>query len=172
MKSKKTILGIVLLIAILLLGVGYAAITGVTLNINGTANATANTDNFIVKFTSATAGDKCTAEVSSSDQNGRTATMNVSGLQTANDTATATFVVTNESPDLNAVLAVKTKTMTDTGTGDADYFDVEATIADNASSMAPSATRTVTVTVTLNKTIVEDKTATINVQLTATPEEK
>lgn len=168
MKSKKTILGIVLLIAILLLGVGYAAITGVTLNINGTANATANTDNFIVKFTSATAGDKCTAEVSSSDQNGRTATMNVSGLQTANDTATATFVVTNESPDLNAILAVTTQTM---GGTNPDYFDVKATIADNTSSVAPRGTRTVTVTVTLKETITEDKTATINVELSATPEE-
>lgn len=173
MNKNKTILGVVLLIAILLLGIGYAAITGLDLNINGTANATANSDNFIVKFTNATAGDNCTlAEITSSDTNRRTATMNVEGLKSAGDKATATFVVTNESPDLNAVLAVKTKTMTDTGTGDADYFDVEATIADNASSMAPSATRTVTVTVTLNKTIVEDKTATINVQLTATPEEK
>ena len=169
MKSKKTILGIVLLIAILLLGIGYAAITDVTLNINGTADATANTDNFIVKFTSATPGDKCTlAEVTSSDPNGRTATMNVSGLQTAGDTATATFVVTNESHDLKAALAVTTQTM---GGTNPDYFDVEATIADNTASVLPNGTRTVTVTVTLKETIIADKTATINVQLSATPEE-
>lgn len=169
MKSKKTILGIVLLIAILLLGIGYAAISGITLKIGGTADATANTDNFIVKFTSATAGTNCTlAEISSSDTTGRTATMNVSGLKSAEDTATATFVVTNESPDLNAVLAVTTETMT----GDAaDYFDVKATIADNTTSVEPNGTRTVTVTVTLKQTIIEDKTATINVELTATPEE-
>ena len=169
MKSKKTILGIVLLIAILLLGIGYAAITDVTLNINGTADATANTDNFIVKFTSATKGTNCTlAEVSSSDPNGRTATMNVSGLQTAGDTATATFVVTNESLDLKAALAVTTQTM---GGTNPDYFDVKATIADNTTSVDPSGTRTVTVTVTLKETIIADKTATINVQLSATPEE-
>ena len=168
MKSKKTILGIVLLIAILLLGIGYAAITDITLNINGTANATANTDNFIVKFTSATPGTNCTAEVSSSDTSGRTATMNVYGLQTAGDTATATFVVTNESLDLKAALAVTTQTM---GGTNPDYFDVKATIADNTTSVDPSGTRTVTVTVTLKETIIEDKTATINVQLSATPEE-
>lgn len=168
MKSKKTILGIVLLIAILLLGIGYAAITDVTLNINGTADATANTDNFIVKFTSATAVKNCTAEVSSSDTNKRTATMNVSGLQSAGDTATATFVVTNESRDLNAALEVTTETM---GGTNPEYFDVKATIADNTSSVVPSGTRTVTVTVTLKETIIEDKTATINVQLSATPEE-
>lgn len=169
MKKNKTILAIVLLIAILLLGIGYAAISGYTLNIGGTANATANTDNFIVKFTSATMGDNCDkAEIVASDANARTATMEVSGLKTAGDEATAIFVVTNESPDLNAKLSVTTQEMTGT---DSDYFDVKATIADNTTSMAPTGTRTVTVTVTLKETIIEDKTATINVVLNATPEE-
>lgn len=169
MKNKKTLLGLVLLIAILLLGVGYAAISGYNLTIGGTAGATGNTDNFIVKFTKATTGTNCTkAEISTSDANARTATMEVSGLTAAGDTATATFEVTNESPELNAILAVTTKEMTGT---DASYFTVNAEIADNAESMAPEATRTVTVTVKLNKTVVEDKTATINVVLSATPEE-
>ena len=170
MKNKKTILGLVLLIAILLLGVGYASISGLTLKIGGTAGATGNTDNFIVKFTEANAGDKCTkAEISATDTNSRTATMEVSGLATEGDTATATFTVKNESPDVNAVLKVDAKEMTGT---DASYFTVDATIADNGTSMAPNDTRTVTVTVKLNKTVVEDKTATINVTLSATPEEK
>ena len=151
------------------MGVGYAAISGVTLQIGGTAGATGNTDNFIVKFTNATKGDKCTkAEIVTSDANSRTATMEVSGLATAGDTATATFEVKNESPELNAILSVTTKEMTGT---DAEYFDVDATIADNDTSMAPNATRNVTVTVKLNKTVVEDKTATISVILSATPEE-
>lgn len=169
MKNKKTILGVVLLIAILLLGVGYAAISGYNLTIGGSAAASGNTDNFIVKFTNATTGTHCTkAEISTSDANARTATMEVSGLTTAGDTATATFEVTNESPELNAILAVTTKEMTGT---DAGYFTIDTTIADNTTSMDPNATRTVTVTVKLNKTVVEDKTATINVVLSATPEE-
>lgn len=168
MKNKKTILGVVLLIAILLLGVGYAAISGYNLTIGGTATASGNTDNFIVKFTKATGDEKCTAEIDSKDANSRTATMEVSGLTTAGDTATATFEVKNESPELNAILAVTTKEMTGT---DASYFTVDATIANNDVSMEPNATRTVTVTIKLNKTVVEDKTATINVVLSATPEE-
>lgn len=169
MKNKKTLLGLVLLIAILLLGVGYAAISGYKLTIGGTAGATGNTDNFIVKFTKTTAGTNCTkAEISASDANARTATMEVAGLTAKGDTATATFEVTNESPELNAVLAVETKEMTG---ADASYFTVNAEISDNAESMAPNAVRTVTVTVTLDKTVVEDKSATISVVLSATPEE-
>lgn len=167
MKNKKTILGIVLLIAILILGVGYAAVSGYNLTIGGTATATGSEDNFIVEFTNATAGNNCTkAEISNTDKT--TATIEVGGLAKKGDTATATFEVKNNSSELSALLDVTTKEMT----GDnASYFTVNATIADNAEAMANGTTRTVTVTVTLNKTVVEDKSATINVVLSATPQE-
>ncbi len=49
-KQKKVILGIVLLI-VLFMGIGYAAITNVELSITGRATATANQENFKVYFT-------------------------------------------------------------------------------------------------------------------------
>lgn len=174
MKNNKTILGLVLLIAILLLGIGYASITGLTLNIDGTATATADTANFIVKFTDAQKGTNCTkAEIASTDTTGKTATMEVSGLANANDEATATFEITNESPDLKAILSVTTSQAVDkvAESGDAAYFDVTTDILNNTTSLEPEGTRTVQVTVKLKETIKDDKTATINIQLNAVPEE-
>lgn len=49
MKKRKTFIGLAIFIAVLVLGIGYAAVTGVTLNINGNANVSANAD-FLVKF--------------------------------------------------------------------------------------------------------------------------
>jgi len=174
MKNNKTILGVVLLITILLLGIGYAAITGYTLTIGGTATATANTENFIIKITDATPGTNCTkAEPVSTDTTGRSATMEVSGLANANDVAKATFEVTNFSPDLNAKLSVTASQATDkvADSGDGAYFDITTDIKENTTSVAPEGTRTVEVTVRLKETIKDDKTATINIQLNAEPEE-
>ena len=44
MKKRKTFIAMALVIAVLVLGVGYAAISNITLNVNGTANVTANAD--------------------------------------------------------------------------------------------------------------------------------
>ena len=42
MKKKKTFMGMAIIIAILVLGVGYAAVEGVDLFVTGTANIKAN----------------------------------------------------------------------------------------------------------------------------------
>ena len=47
-KHKKGLVIVLLLIAVLVLGVGYAAITSVTLDINGQAAATSDDENFDV----------------------------------------------------------------------------------------------------------------------------
>ena len=53
-KSKKTLqIVLVVLIAVLSLGIGYAAISSVNLIINGNATASVNQDNFKVHFTQA-----------------------------------------------------------------------------------------------------------------------
>lgn len=52
MKKRKTFLGLILVIAVLVLGVGYAALTSVNFTINGTASATADQENFKVIFDS------------------------------------------------------------------------------------------------------------------------
>ena len=49
MKQKRTYIIMIILIAVLMLGVGYAAISNVTLNLNGTANIAADS-NFSVEY--------------------------------------------------------------------------------------------------------------------------
>ena len=47
--NNKVVLGVVLL-AIILVAVGYATITNVTLNIKGTTKTEANQSNFVIEF--------------------------------------------------------------------------------------------------------------------------
>ncbi len=49
MKKKNTFTAMVILIAVLLLGIGYAAISNITLIVNGNANIVADSD-FDVEF--------------------------------------------------------------------------------------------------------------------------
>ena len=161
MKNKKLLVGIALLIVVLVIGIGYAAITD-SLTISGTATATANDDNFKVVFNGTkTADDGVTATVTAGT---KTATMDVSGLTTTGQTKSATFTIENQSAELNALLAVKTET-----TGNAEFFKVDAEIAD-PTTLEPEGTTTVTVTVELIKTPIEEVTGSINVELSATAE--
>ena len=81
-KNTKIVLGVVLVLAILLVAVGYAAIQTVNLKIeSSSAQATPNQSNFTVKFK----GTPTTGGVG---------------------TATATFIIENTSADLSAALSV------------------------------------------------------------------
>lgn len=165
MNSKKTlIIGGIVLVAILLIAVGYAALSNITLNIKGNAGATPNDKNFSVKFTgtpSTSGTGTATATISSEDP--KSATFNVTGLTAKGDTATATYTISNESADLTAKLSATSKAKTNS-----DYFKVTNSIANN--SVTKGGTTTITVTVELLKTPVEtDVTAEIETILTAEP---
>ena len=104
MKKRKTFIGMALVLAILILGVGYAAINTVNLNINGTANVTANADFKVVfdeedaiEVTGGASGAtaKYTGEL--------TATMTVS-LDSTNKTQSAVYKIDNNSSELSATL--------------------------------------------------------------------
>ena len=161
MKNKKTLIGIVLLIVVLLLGIGYAAITR-ELTISGSATANANSENFKVYFTGETEvsnGDNVTATATAETT---TANITVTGLTTKDDFETATYTIKNASPELNALLSVTTEEA-----ANSDYFDVKAEIEDEATPLAPDGTTTVTVTVTLIKTPVAEVTSNVTVKLNA-----
>ena len=49
-RANNKVVGGIVLLAIILVAVGYAAITNVTLNINGTAKSEASQNNFVVEF--------------------------------------------------------------------------------------------------------------------------
>lgn len=165
MRNRKTFIGIVLLIVVLLLGIAYAAITE-NLTITGTAKATTSDDNFKVVFTGettpATTTDGVTATATADTTS---ATLNVEGLTTGGQTKSATFKVKNTSDELKAKLEVTTSQLTGANAG---FFEVTTSIADTDATLEPSGETDVTVTVELVKTPIEEVSATIDVQLTAT----
>ena len=133
MRNRKVIVTAFLLVAIMLLGVGYAAVSDI-LDLTGTSevnqSAAEEAFNHDVHFSGVKNGDTDTFTESYSDPSGMyTARVNsdnndkasftISGLKGAGDTATITFRVVNEG-DLDAVVSVKT-----TSNSNPTYFDVK-----------------------------------------------
>ena len=149
MRRNTKIVGGILLVAILLVAVGYAAITNVTLNIKGTAKSEGNPDNFKVELIGEpqTSGDgTTTATINTADKT--QGTMNVSGLNAKGQTAIATYTVKNQSTDLSADLTAKA-----TSTND-EYFEVQCSL-DKTTLKAQEET-TMTVKVKLLKTPIDE----------------
>ncbi|MBQ7104519.1 MAG: hypothetical protein IJN90_01535 [Bacilli bacterium] len=96
MKKRKTFIAMALVIAVLVLGVGYAAISNINLTINGTANVTANAD-FTVEF------DTTHEVTNGAYTDAKTATMTVN-LSNDVKTATAVYKINNKSTELGATL--------------------------------------------------------------------
>ena len=114
------------LIAVVVLGVGYAAISAIPLTINGTATATGKQENFVVEFNdaegkitisdtasnaiknfdeTATGGNKTQAYIdTTNDATKKTAKFDLYGFTTKDETATVTYTVINRSQDLKAKL--------------------------------------------------------------------
>ena len=89
--KKKTIIWVTLLLVVVVLGIGYAAISTIGLNINATGQATPNSENFTVEFSgepSTEGKGSITAEIDSGNK--LMATMDVTGLTAKGDYATAT----------------------------------------------------------------------------------
>lgn len=164
MKRKRKgliVLAIVAMVAIL--GVGYAAITGVPFTINGSASAEGEQSAFKVHFSAVefdgeeikTAAEKITHN--ESQDNAQSGTFSISGLATKGDNAQFVYTVKNESTDLSAVIpkdSIKVSSLTGKAT---EYFTVSVG-SENPSgdvTIAPGTTSTFTVNVTLNKTPIE-----------------
>ena len=163
MKKRNTYVGLFLLAAILMLGIGYAAISNITLNISGKAKATVSDSNFKVKFTGTpTVSDEdiITAEIESDLK----ASINVDSFVAKGDTATATYTILNDSDDLSASIAIPEIT-----NDNEDYFSVTTDMT-AATTVDAKNTTTVTVTVELIKTPIDnDQEANISIDLVASP---
>ena len=162
------VVGGVVLLAVILVAIAYAAITNVTLNINGTGSAQAGKDNFVVEFVGEpTTGGKGTTTATIDKSKRTEGTVNVEGLTAKGDTATATFTVQNSSQDLSADLTAKATSSNE------DYFEVRCKIDDT--TLKAGATTELTVTVELLKTPIdetkEDLNADIGVSITAEPKQ-
>ncbi len=168
MRNTNRVVGGVLLLAVILVGIAYAAITNVTLNIKGTGNAQASKDNFAVEFVGEpTTGGKGTTTATINTAKRTEGTMNVTGLTAKGDTATATYTVQNLSQDLSADLTAEATS------SNQSYFEVICKLEDT--TLKAKATTTLTVTVKLLKTPIdetkEDLSTNIGVSITAEPKQ-
>ena len=169
MKNRRNIIVAFLLCACLIVGIGYAQVTG-TLAISGTArfngsSVLASEVTSAVKFVGATAGDNCdSATISSEDYGDMTVVINDAVGSVATFTATATFTVGYETTDTTfpevkfAVPAAEMRPVAGTTLNDGWSIttvyqnpSAGATInTDGTVTLAPGATVDAFVTVTFN----------------------
>lgn len=164
MKKRTGIIGV--LIAILALGIGYAAVTAVTLVITGTGSITATQENFKVHYTGTVAVTKSpdTIVTTQTHNNAQAGEFTVSGMTKAGDTVTFTYTVINESEGINANLAAPTVVTN----SNSEYFEV--TTSRDATTLAPTESTTQTVTVTAIKTpVTDDVSGNFTIKLVASP---
>ena len=163
MNRKKTLYGLGLLALILVLGVGYAAVSEVTLNIDG--SATVASEALKVSFNGVTDTEDDDKVVASSTDNSLNASIQVTNL-TLNEAVSATYTIKNQETDVDANV-IKKQISNDKS----EFFEVTTSVDDSAETITAGGTGTVTVTVRLIKTPVEtsDSTANIQIDLTASP---
>ena len=167
-RANNKVVGGILLLAIILVAVGYAAITNVTLNINGTAKSGTSQSNFVVEFIGTpTTGGKGTTTATINASKKTEGTVEVSGLTAKGDTATATYTVKNQSQDLSADLTAEATSSNE------KYFETICTV--EKTTLKAQEETTLTLTVKLLKTPIdetkEDLTSNIGVSITAEPKQ-
>ena len=154
--SKNTkIVGGVLLVAIILVAVAYAAITNVELNINGVGSAQAKQENFKVEFigTPSTSGKGTTTATINSDDKTQ-GEVNVTGLTAKGDEAVATYTVKNLSSDISADLTAEATSSNQT------YFEVICSL--EKTTLKAQEETTLKVTVRLLKTPIDETKENLN----------
>lgn len=169
MKKRTGIIGV--LIAILVLGIGYAAVSGVDLLVNGTANVKVDDANFKVHYDQSanptiTMGDGVvnTATVTATYTDDLHATINVDGFTKRGDKVTVVYTIVNESEDIDATLSSP-----EIGEFDTEYFNVTATLGKEELAKGGDTT-TLTVVVEAIKTpTVDDVSTNINITVPADP---
>lgn len=160
MRKTSQILLAAIVVGTILMGIGYAAVQNITLNISGTVAADPNQANFKVRFArtpAPTVSDSTYATAGITDDHN--ATINVSGLTAKDQSITATYTIENASADLSADLAISA---TNTNT---EYFEISSQLA--KTSLKAAETTTVTLTVKLIKTPLESVSSTVGVQMLA-----
>ena len=166
MKNRRTALLAFLLIAVTVIGVGYAA-TSAELLINGTAATTAS--DIDVYFSAASIDPSSTADAAAASSAGTIAvgekrqalTFSVKQLKREGEFVTANYTITNDSSyDVEIYAPAITES------GDETYFDVSTNWGAAAKTVKAGETVTFTVTVTLNTTVIEEKDAGFDIKFT------
>ena len=156
---------LIVVVAVLALGIGYATISSINLIINGNATASVETSNFKVKFLSE---QGVTPTIDGSPTNSvsvvsdTVATFDISTLNGKGQTVTATYKIKNVSNGIGASIGLN---VTSTNT---EYFKVTETITDN--KLQAGEETTATVTVEMLKTPINNSVSTsVTATLIATP---
>lgn len=176
MKSRKKLIALMVIVAVLVLGIGYAVVSSINLQITGSAamksvelnvgfNGVVSSD-----VSGATAGAIATGANSGTTTVGvKTATISVADLAKVGDTVTVTYTVQNYEEDIDANVYVTNITNTKS-----NFFEVttDATGASNKKAVAKNnGTNTITVTVKLiaRPTVQADNSTDITIDLAADP---
>jgi len=170
MKNKKSLLWLSLLVFVLILGVGYAVVSSVGLDITGSATVADST--LKVAFNGETQVSDASKVTATAEDDSLSASITVTGLTKVGESVTATYTIKNEETDLDASYTLDEEKGIENN--QEDYFTVTTDVDSTAKTITAEGTNTVTVTVTLKAIPVEstNSTANIKVNLAATPVEK
>ena len=142
-----------LIIAILLMSIGFAAIS-TTLIINGNAKVSENNEDFSVIFTAASIDGK-DVYATAVDETKKTITFTTSELKTLNQTSILTYEVTNNSSNYDANVTVTCVPKEGTT---AKYTSIKNKLDNDATVVKAKETLNGTLTVTLDKVATESVT--------------
>ena len=142
-----------LIVAILLMSIGFAAIS-TTLVINGNANVSENNEDFSVIFTSASI-DGNDVYSTAVDETKKTITFTTSELKTLNQTSILTYEVTNNSSNYDANVTVTCVPKEGTT---AKYTSIKNKLDNDATVVKAKSSVNGTLTVTLDKVATESVT--------------
>ena len=142
-----------LIIAILLMSIGFAAIS-TTLIINGNAKVSENNEDFSVIFTAASI-DGTDVYSTAVDETKKTITFTTSELKTLNQTSVLTYEVTNNSSNYDAEVSVTCVPKEGTT---AKYTSIKNKLDNDATVVKAKETLNGTLTVTLDKVATESVT--------------
>ncbi len=175
MKNRKTIVTAFLLVACMLIGVGYAALTD-TLTIIGNAHIDLDVANtvfdekvyFSASEATSTTGTGTTADVASHSSDDATFTANK--LATVGQQSVFTFTIKNDSnvDALISVAATKLSGAVNPSNSNEQKFDVSYAYPDGMSIAKNGGTIDVVVTVTVKDPVTAATSATFGIELTAT----
>ena len=140
-----------LIVAILLMSIGFAAIS-TTLIINGNAKVSENNEDFSVIFTAASI-DGNDVYSTAVDETKKIITFTTSELKTLNQTSTLTYEVTNNSSNYDANVSVTCVPKTGTT---AKYTSIKNKLDNDVTVVKAKEKLNGTLTVTLDKTSTEE----------------
>ncbi len=140
-----------LIVAILLMSIGFAAIS-TTLILNGNANVSENNEDFSVIFTAASIDGK-DVYTTAVDDTKKIITFETSELKTLNQTSILTYEVTNNSSNYDANVSVTCVPKEGTT---AKYTSIKNKLDNDATVVKAKETLNGTLTVTLDKVATEE----------------